>query len=85
MHCNYITNIRLIMKKEVDKEKLERYRAALPWGGQLKAAKRAGVTKKSVSDFLNGIYRSTRIEFAILEVIAEHKSKFESLQKAAGL
>lgn len=73
------------MKKEVDKEKLERYRAALPWGGQLKAAKRAGATRKAICDFLDGVYGSDRIEFAILEVIAEHKNKLERLQKAAGL
>lgn len=73
------------MKKTVDKEKLARYRNLLPYGSAKDVAAIAGRKVNSVSDYLNGKSRSPRIEFAILQVIKEHKEKLEAAQRAAGL
>lgn len=73
------------MKKAVDKEKLERYKAALPYGGQKEAAELAGVTRKTICCFLRGDHHSMRVELAVLEVIRRHKVKLEISQRAAGL
>lgn len=59
------------MKKVPTKEKLETYRAMLPYGTLKIVAERVGVTGQAVTNFLNGRNGSVRIENAILDVIAE--------------
>lgn len=68
-----------------DKRKLARYRAALPYGAAKEAARIASVAPKSVYEYLRGLYDSSRIEFAVLQVIKEHREKLETAQRAAGI
>jgi transcriptional regulator with XRE-family HTH domain len=46
-------------------------REKVPFGYGRIIAKRAGVTPKSVSDYLNGRMNSVKIELAVLETLAE--------------
>lgn len=73
------------MNKTVDKVKLARYKAALPRGSAKNVAVIASVSTKAVYDYLNGIFNSNRIEFAVLQVIKEHKDKLKAAQVAAGM
>lgn len=54
----------------------------VPFGYGKKIAKRAGVSQKSVSDYLNGHTNSERIETATLEILAEISSKKKRLMQA---
>jgi transcriptional regulator with XRE-family HTH domain len=50
-------------------------KSKIPFGYGKEIAKRAGVTQKHVSDYLNGRANSERVEMAVLEVLAELNTK----------
>lgn len=73
------------MKKSVTNEKLEFYRAMLPYGTIKIVAERAGVTGQAVTNFLNGRNGSYRIENTILDIIAELQAERKERLKKAGI
>lgn len=73
------------MERTIDKEKIACYKASLPRGSAKDVAEIAGVTRKGVYDYLNGIFDSVSIEFAVLQVIKEHRKKLKAAKKAAGI
>lgn len=73
------------MKRTIDKEKIARYKASLPRGSAKEVAEIACVSRKSVYDYLNGLFDSVSIEFAVLQVIAKYKNKLKAAQEAAGM
>ena len=73
------------MKTENKKKKLELYNSNLPRGYKKEVAKRAGVSRVSVSCFFSGKNNSVKIENAVLDIISELKKEHKEKLRAAGL
>ena len=73
------------MKITVDPATLRAYRLQLPHGTQVLIAKRAGVSRQSVSAFLSGKSYSRNIELATLDIIAKLRKEREIKLRNAGL
>lgn len=73
------------MKKVVNKEKLDLYRSMLPYGSQIKIAEKTGISQVSISNFLRGRNKSSIVEQAILEELAEIRKERQKLYKKAGI
>lgn len=61
------------------------YKRLIPYGYKSIVAERAGVSKQSVSAFIQGKTCSKRIEDAILDVLAELKAERDEKLRKAGL
>jgi predicted transcriptional regulator len=72
------------MENKLRKEMLAAFSEALPHGTVKRVAEKAGVHNTAVSGFLKGRNQSLRIEFAVLQVIAEIRKERERLMREAG-
>lgn len=72
------------MENKLRKEMLVAFSEALPHGCVNRVAEKAGVHHTAVSAFLKGRNKSLKIEFAVLQVIAEIRQERERLMKEAG-
>jgi Bacterial regulatory proteins, lacI family. len=61
------------------------YKKLIPYGYKSVVAERAGVSRQSVTAFLNGKTCSKKIEDAVLDVLAELKTERENKLRKAGL